>query len=180
MVREICRVGRALASRQPKHAAQTYRKTMTLNGPSPPSPITHNLTGGCACGAIAFSYSGLLAGPLGSITLCQCGMCRRLHGFGAAVIPAQASGFTLHQGKDAVREFESSPGKFRAFCALCATPLYSRRTVAPKALRLRIGCLDQLPDSLRIDALTHTKDRPEWCKLLPPPNIFPDTEPSRP
>jgi hypothetical protein len=114
------------------------------------------------------------------ITLCQCSLCRRLHGFGAAVIPAQAAGFTLQQGKNSLREFESSPGKFRAFCTLCGTPLYSRRSVAPQALRLRIGCLDNLPDTIRIDALTHTKDRPEWCKLLPPPAIFPNTEPSRP
>lgn len=153
-----------------------------MSNPSPPSSTTrdHSRTGGCACGAIGFSYAGLLGGALGAVTLCQCALCRRLHGIGAAVAPARAAGFVLLRGEAALREFESSPGKFRAFCGLCGTPLYSRRAAAPGALRLRIGCLDHVPESLRIEALIHTRDRPAWCELTPAPAHYPESEPGRP
>lgn len=137
------------------------------------------LTGGCACGALRFSYAGRLAGALGAVTLCQCSLCRRLHGVGAAVVPAEAAGFTWQQGREALREFESSPGKFRAFCGQCGAPLYSRRADRPAALRLRIGCFDTLPEALRIQAMIYTRGRPAWAALQPPPAELPEDE-SRP
>jgi hypothetical protein len=40
-------------------------------------------------------------------------------------------------------EYESSPGKVRAFCRRCGSPVYSRRDALPETLRLRIGLLDE-------------------------------------
>lgn len=40
-------------------------------------------------------------------------------------------------------EYESSPGKFRAFCSLCGSPIYSRRADLEGVYRIRAGLLDE-------------------------------------
>lgn len=53
--------------------------------------------------------------------------------------------WTFVSGAELVREFESSPGNFRAFCGACGSPIYSRRPDAPEVLRLRLGILNDDP-----------------------------------
>jgi len=48
-------------------------------------------------------------------------------------------------GQDLIREFESSPGEFRAFCSHCGSPIYSRRVDRQGTYRLRLGTLDGDP-----------------------------------
>ena len=43
-------------------------------------------------------------------------------------------------------EYESSPGKFRAFCSRCGSPVYSRREDAPDSRNIRLGSLDSDPE----------------------------------
>jgi hypothetical protein len=45
-----------------------------------------------------------------------------------------------------VSEYESSPGKFRAFCRRCGSPIYSRRDAEPELRRIRLGTLDSDPE----------------------------------
>ncbi len=137
------------------------------------------LAGGCLCGAVRFTYEGELGGPLGMITLCVCGQCRKAQGFGSAVAPAQAAGLSITWGADEVREFQSSPGKHRAFCAACGSPLYSRLDAKPHALRLRLGAIDRLPDALRIEAIIHAASAPDWTELAGVVR-HPGVEPGRP
>ena len=106
------------------------------------------MQGGCLCGGVRYCYDGPLGGSLGAVTLCHCGQCRKAHGYGAAVAPALAAGFSVTAGADQICEYESSPGKFRAFCRLCGSPLYSRRLGAPALLRLRLGSVDNPPADL--------------------------------
>ncbi len=40
-------------------------------------------------------------------------------------------------------EFESSPGKYRAFCNRCGSQLYSRVDAIPGILRLRVGVINE-------------------------------------
>jgi hypothetical protein len=122
------------------------------------------VTGGCLCGAVRFTYTGLLGGELGKVTLCLCEQCRKAQGFAAAVAPAQAGGLTISDGAQQIREFESSPGKHRAFCALCGSPLYSRLDSRPEALRLRLGAFDDLPASLAVQAVIFTEGAPVWTR----------------
>ena len=136
------------------------------------------MLGGCLCGAVRYRYEGPLGGPLGSVTLCHCGQCRRSHSYGAAVAPALASGFSLISGADQVREYESTPGKKRAFCGTCGSPLYSRRDSAPDGLRLRLGSLDDPPADLRIQAHIHAQDLPAWAGPDDAPR-YPGEEPGR-
>ena len=129
----------------------------TSSGPTDPS-----FSGGCLCGRIRFSYVGPVGGELGATTVCHCMQCRRVQGFASAVAPILAANYQLERGDDLVCEFESSAGKFRAFCTACGSPLYSRRTAAPEVLRLRLGSLDGSPE-LRIDAHIHTAGAPSWA-----------------
>ena len=137
------------------------------------------LTGGCHCGGVRFAYAGELGGAQGAVTLCWCADCRRAQGFAAAVAPAEATGFEVTQGADLICEYESSPGKRRAFCRACGSPLYSRRDDRPEGLRLRLGALDQAPEGLAIEAQIHTAARPAWTAEACEAPAYPGTEPGR-
>jgi hypothetical protein len=100
------------------------------------------LAGGCLCGGVRFSITGKL-GPAG---YCHCKQCQRASGSAfAANAPVRARYFTLRSGAELVREYESSPGKYRAFCGRCGSPLYSRRDSEPELRRIRLGTLDGDP-----------------------------------
>jgi hypothetical protein len=101
------------------------------------------IDGGCLCGAVRFSITGKL-GPAG---YCHCQQCRRASGSAfAANAPVRIKYFTITSGADLVREYESSPGKFRAFCSRCGSPMYSRRDSEPDLRRIRLGTLDSDPE----------------------------------
>ena len=143
------------------------------------SAKTDAIRGGCLCGGVRFNYSGELGGSLGLVTLCHCSQCRKVAGFAVAVVPARAAEFTITQGEDLVREYESSPGKFRAFCGVCGSPVYSRRASLPDALRLRLGVLDNPPEGLEIQAHIFTEGAPTWMEADDAPR-YPGAEPGRP
>ncbi|WP_111497532.1 MULTISPECIES: GFA family protein [Marinobacter] len=127
-------------------------------------------TGQCLCGGIKFEYRG----RLGPIALCHCSQCRRAQGSAfAANSPVQQVHFEIVQGQDLVKEFESRPGKYRAFCRECGSPLYSRVDAIPGILRLRVGTLDGPLDQApayhvyvgsKSDWFTITDDLPQYEK----------------
>ena len=100
------------------------------------------LTGRCLCDGVRFR----IAGEIGSPSFCHCSQCRRASGSAfatnAGVPTAQ---FQLTAGGDLLREYESSPGQFRAFCSRCGSPIYSRRRDHPEFRRIRLGSLDEDP-----------------------------------
>jgi hypothetical protein len=105
-------------------------------------PTQPELTGGCLCGGVRFRVSGKL-GPAG---YCHCQQCRRATGSAfASNAPARTQYFALTSGAELVTEYESSPGKFRAFCSRCGSPLYSRSDDDPELRRLRLGTFDGDP-----------------------------------
>jgi hypothetical protein len=110
--------------------------------------------------------------------LCHCITCRKAQGYAVAVAPALAAGFLVTAGAGQIREFQSSPGKYRAFCSLCGSPLYSRLDGRPENLRLRLGALDNLPEALVIEAHTFTDAAPAWCRPDEAPR-YPGREPGR-
>lgn len=138
-----------------------------------------NLVGGCLCGAVRFSYQGALGGDMGAVTVCFCASCRKAQGLAAAVAPVRASGFDVTEGRELIREYQSSPGKWRAFCGACGSPLYSRKADLPDRLRLRLGALDAPPSDLRVDALIHMADRPDWVERMDKAPAYPKSEPGR-
>jgi len=131
-------------------------------------------TGSCLCGGVHFSISG----ELGAIQLCHCSQCRKAQGTPfAANTPVQAATFKLRDGADLLRHFESSPGKERAFCGRCGSPIYSRRTSLPNVLRIRTGLLDQ---ALPVKPAWHqfVADKANWW-VIPDDDIprFPGAAP---
>ena len=99
--------------------------------------------GGCLCGGVRFRITGRI-GPAG---YCHCKMCQRASGSAfASNAPVRTAYFELASGAELVTEYESSPGKFRAFCRRCGSPLYSRRDDAPEIRRIRLGTLDSDPE----------------------------------
>ncbi len=94
--------------------------------------------GSCLCGEVQYEYSG----ELGPIAMCHCSQCRRAQGSAFATnSPVQVSQLRFVTGQELVKEFESTPGKKRAFCRECGSPLYSRLDSKPDLIRLRIGTL---------------------------------------
>ena len=97
-------------------------------------------TGQCLCGDITFEYEG----PLGPLSLCHCSQCRRAHGSAfSASSPVQKVRFRFLSGQEQLTEYESRPGKYRAFCSRCGSHLYSRVDAIPGILRLRVGVINE-------------------------------------
>jgi hypothetical protein len=119
------------------------------------------LDGGCLCGGVRFRISGKL-GPAG---YCHCKQCQRASGSAfAANAPARTAYFQLLSGDDLVSEYESSPGKFRAFCRRCGSPLYSRRNSEPELRRIRLGTLDSDPERRPLVHVWVGSKAP-WCAI---------------
>lgn len=122
--------------------------------------------GSCLCGAVTYE----LRSELGPIVMCHCSKCRKASGTAYATnSPVAVKDFSVLSGKDALAEFESTPGVFRVFCRHCASPLYSRRPSDPERIRLRIGTLDT-PIESRPEMHIFVGSKAEWhtiCDDLP-------------
>ena len=118
------------------------------------------LSASCLCGATQY----ILSGPIDEALLCHCGQCRRANGgaFNVAVLADEAD--VMFSARDLVREYESSPGKYRAFCSGCGAPVYSRRDDLPGILRLRGGLIEDLPAPRHITQ-GRRDDGWDWIKL---------------
>ncbi|RJF99882.1 GFA family protein [Noviherbaspirillum saxi] len=115
--------------------------------------------GSCMCGGVHYEYTG----HLGTMTVCHCSDCRRAQGSsGVVAAPIDRHLFRWTAGEDLIAEYESSPGKKRAFCRRCGAPLYSRRDDAPDILRLRMGSIDTQIEATPV-AHIYTVDIPPWA-----------------
>ena len=134
------------------------------------------LTGRCLCGATRFRING----RVGAVGYCHCGQCRRASGtaFASNANVARAN-IEFLSGLDDVTEYESSPGKFRAFCSRCGSPVYSRSTADPDNLRIRLGLLDQDPGRRALAHLWVSSKAP-WFEIADQLPQFPEGPPPRP
>lgn len=133
------------------------------------------LEGSCLCGAIAYR----IAGKLGPITLCHCAQCRKAQGSAfVAAATVRTAEFSLTRGGEVLRRYESSPGKVRAFCANCGSPIYSQRASEAETLRLRVGTLDT-PISAKPAAHIWVEGKAEWDEICDAIAQYPRFEPGR-
>jgi hypothetical protein len=70
----------------------------------------------------------------------------------------------LLAGSDSLRQFESSPGKHRVFCATCGSPIYAFLAASPEILRIRLGTLDT-PFTKQPKAHTFVSERAPWAPI---------------
>ena len=118
--------------------------------------------GSCLCGQVKYR----LTTEPGAFGYCHCTSCRKASGSAhAANAPVDRSSFQLLQGKSLVREFQSSPDKFRAFCSNCGSPLYAYLTAMPEVLRIRLGTLDT-PFLKQPQAHTWVSDKAPWEPIV--------------
>jgi len=118
-------------------------------------------TANCLCGGVKFHLSGELA----SIQVCHCVQCRKAQGTAFACnIPIARADFHFDSGADLLTEYESSPGKKRAFCSRCGSPIYSRRDAQPDALRIRAGLINE-PLAVRPVAHFYTAHQANWWAI---------------
>lgn len=114
--------------------------------------------GSCLCGGVRFRLS---AEP-GAFGYCHCRSCRKASGTAfSANAPVDRHHFHLLEGRELLREFESSPGKFRVFCSHCGSPIYAYLKISADVLRVRLGALDT---PLHGQAQVHTwvSDKAAW------------------
>lgn len=111
----------------------------------------------CLGGATRYEFSGAVE----EVVLCHCSQCRRANGgaFNVAVLADVAD--VRFRARDKLREYESSPGKYRACCSGCGAPVYSRRNDLPAVLRLRGGLIDALPTPRHLTEI-HREDGWDW------------------
>jgi hypothetical protein len=123
--------------------------------------ITHQ--GSCLCGGISFTITG----PLAPIQVCHCAQCRQAQGGPFATnIPVEVNSIAFQQGAELLQHYESSPGKIRAFCKVCGSPVFSKRISLPDVLRIRAGLLGE-PVAAGLAFHAFTGSKASWWSICP-------------
>jgi hypothetical protein len=126
---------------------------------TPPASPTY--TASCLCAGVRFRLSG----ELQPIQVCHCMQCRKAQGTALATnMPVDRVAFQLDSGAELITEYESSPGKKRAFCSRCGSPIYSRRDDLPQVLRIRVGLINE-PLPVRPEAHFHVAGKANWWAI---------------
>jgi hypothetical protein len=129
--------------------------------------------GSCLCKRIRYRVTG----ELGEFGYCHCTSCRKASGSAhAANAPVDRADFQLLAGAESLREYESSPGKLRAFCTNCGSPIYAYLRATPALLRLRLGSLDT-PFTKQPRAHTWVSDKAPWEPIADGLPQFPEWAP---
>ena len=95
--------------------------------------------GSCLCGSITYE----VLEELSDFGFCHCTSCQKASGTAhAANAGVDRKHFVLRDDEGLLREFESSPGKRRAFCSRCGSPIFAYLLSTPEQIRIRLGTLD--------------------------------------
>lgn len=114
--------------------------------------------GSCLCGSIQYSIEG----DLSDFGYCHCTSCRKASGTShAANAGVDRSVFGLEDPNSYLKEYESSPGKLRAFCSNCGSPILAYLTATPHLIRIRLGTLDT-PFEKEAKAHTFVSEKAPW------------------
>jgi hypothetical protein len=117
--------------------------------------------GSCLCGEVRYEVDG----ELGDFGYCHCKSCQKASGSAhAANCPVRRSDFRIVGGENLLREFESSPGKFRVFCSRCGSPIYAYLSRNQEFLRIRLGSLDTT-FARTPKAHTFVSERATWAPI---------------
>lgn len=120
--------------------------------------MPEGINASCLCGEVRL----ILADREYQAMACHCRECRKAQGALAAVnVPLNDEDILSFEGIENLVEFESSTGKFRAFCMRCGSPVYSRRADTPGIFRIRSGLMD---DDARVTVTDHIfyAERAPW------------------
>src|SRR5437868_14285486 len=100
------------------------------------------LHGSCLCGRIQYEITG----EPRFMYQCHCGKCRAASGASFVTnIIVDTDKFKITAGKESLAAYESSPQKFRHFCAICGSPIYSQGEKTRQVVPVRSGTLKHDP-----------------------------------
>ena len=100
--------------------------------------MSDRFEGGCLCGAVRFVANG----QPDSVAWCHCQSCRRHSGAPVSVFVAyRPAHYTVTQGE--ITRFNSSPGRWRGFCARCGSTLTCEGERLPLETHFHVGAFDQ-------------------------------------
>jgi len=117
--------------------------------------------GSCLCGSIQYEIDG----ELSDFGYCHCASCRKASGSAyGANIGAARTDLMLTDPNDYLKEFESSPGKVRAFCSNCGSPIFAYLRLSAEILRIRLGTIDT-PLGKNAKAHTFVSDKADWDEI---------------
>ncbi len=120
--------------------------------------------GSCLCGSIQYRITG----ELSEFGYCHCKRCRKASGSAyGANIGVEKADLQLRDPDAQLKEYESSPGKLRAFCGRCGSPIYAYLQSSPEQLRIRLGSLDT-PLGKSAKAHTFVSDKADWDEIGKP------------
>jgi hypothetical protein len=124
-------------------------------------PATPEYAARCLCGGIRIRIT---ARP-GPVVACHCRSCRK-HGGSAFATNAGVGpdDWHLEAGAELAREFESSPGTWRAFCGRCGSSTWARSADAPGVHRIRLGLVARDPER-RVSMHCWREDGAPWYAL---------------
>jgi hypothetical protein len=127
--------------------------------------------GGCACGAVRYSFSAEAIGA----RICHCRACQRAMG---APFLAQASfpraALTL---TGATSRFRSSERLWRHFCKICGTQLFVEPVDAPDRLGIPIATLDN-PAAISPEMHIWVSMKLPWIELADDLPKYPEASPT--
>jgi hypothetical protein len=112
------------------------------------------------CGAVQYEYDGEPA----LVVHCHCESCRRQTSSPVAtfVIVAKAA---LRFTRGEAKEFGSSTGVWRSFCAECGSPIYYRTERRAEMIDLYAGTLSE-PESLVPQCHVHAAEQLPWFEVV--------------
>ena len=119
------------------------------------------LSGACMCGRIQYE----IAGKPRFMYQCHCGKCRAASGSSFVTnLIIDASKFSITAGKESLAAFESSPRKFRHFCSVCGSPIYSQGEETKQVVSVRCGTLKQDP-GVRVAYHAFVASKAPWLEI---------------
>lgn len=128
------------------------------------------LNGACMCGRIQYEIT---AEPR-FMSRCYCGKCRAASGSSFATnIIVDADSFRITAGKESLTAFESSPNKFRHFCSVCGSPIYSHGEKTKQVVSVRCGTLRQDP-GVRLAYHAFVASKAPWVDIHDEQPQFPE------
>jgi hypothetical protein len=125
------------------------------------------ITGGCLCGAVRYRTAGA---PLFAV-LCHCRDCQRASGTGHVPVMGMPKSSFAVQGETKGYAVRGTSGlrSIRHFCPTCGSLLFGTSEVAPDAVSIYVGTLDD-PSVFEPELVMFKRDRHDWdmsAKALP-------------
>jgi hypothetical protein len=117
------------------------------------------VTGGCLCEAVRYQAAG---DPVYAV-LCHCRDCQRASGSGhVPVMGVPKSSFAVEgETKLYVVRHANGRSSTRHFCPTCGSLLFGTTEIAPEAVSIYVGTLDD-PSVFQPEAVMFRRDRYAW------------------